>query len=115
MADLVDGRGATHVVDVPNAGAIPGLADDVVVEVAARIDADGAHPLPVGPLRADVDALLRTVKDAELLTVKAAVTGDPAAALLGLVSNPLGPPLAQIDAVWARLRELNAGMLGRLG
>ena len=115
MADLVNGTGAVHVVDVPNAGAIPGLPDDVVVEVAARIDATGAHPLPVAPLRADVDALLRTVKDAELLTVEAAVTGDESVALLALVSNPLGPPLAQAAAVWARLRELNTGMLGRLG
>jgi len=115
MADLVAGTGAVHVVDVPNAGAIPGLPDDVVVEVSARVDASGAHPLPVAPLRPDVDALLRTVKDAELLTVEAAVHGDEDAAILALVSNPLGPPLARAGEVWARLRELNAGWLGRLG
>jgi len=115
MADLIGGSGATHVVDVPNAGAIPGLPDDVVVEVTARIDASGAHPLPVAPLRPDVDALLRSVKDAELLTVEAAVNGDESAARLALLSNPIGPPLAQIDAVWRRLRELHRGLLGRLG
>ena len=115
MADLVAPSGAVHVVDVPNAGAIPGLPDDVVVEVAARIDADGATPIPVAPLRADVDALLRTVKDAELLTVEAAVAGDERAALLALITNPLGPPLRLADAVWRRMRELNAGAFGRLG
>lgn len=115
IADLVVGSGAVHVVDVPNAGAIPGLPDDVVVEVAARIDATGATTIPVAPLRADVDALLRTVKDAELLTVQAAVEGDHRAAELALISNPLGPPLAQAAQVWQRLRELNAGALGRLG
>ena len=41
MADLVAGTGAVHVVNTPNRGAIPGLADDVVVEVAARIGAAG--------------------------------------------------------------------------
>jgi len=69
----------------------------------------------VAPLRPHVDALLRSVKDAELLSVEAAVNGDESAARLALLSNPIGPPLAQIDAVWRRLRELHRGLLGRLG
>jgi 6-phospho-beta-glucosidase len=115
MADLVAGTGAVHVVNTPNRGAIPGLADDVVVEVAARIGAAGPVPIEVPPLRADMDALLRTMKDVELLTVEAAVHGDEDAALRALVTNPLGPSMSAATAVWARLLELNAGMLGRLG
>ncbi len=115
MADLVAGTGAVHVVNTPNRGAIPGLDDDVVVEVAARIGAAGPEPLEVPPLRADMDALLRTMKDVELLTVEAAVHGDEDAALRALVTNPLGPSMSTAPAVWARLREMNAGMLGRLG
>jgi 6-phospho-beta-glucosidase len=114
MADLWTDAGTVHVVDVPNQGAIPGLPDDVVVEVGARIDRDGAHPIPVAPLRADVDALVRTVKDFELLTVEAAVHGDEQAALLALVTNPLGPPAHAAPALWKRLREVHAGLLGRL-
>jgi 6-phospho-beta-glucosidase len=114
MADLWTDAGTVHVVDVPNQGAIPGFPDDVVVEVAARIDRDGAHPIPVAPLRADVDALVRTVKDFELLTVEAAVHGDEQAALLALVTNPLGPPAHAAPALWKRLREVHAGLLGRL-
>ncbi len=72
-------------------------------------------PLPVGPLRPDVDALIRTVKDFELLTVEAAVHGDEEAALRALVTNPIGPPMSQAPAVWKRLQEVNAGWLGRLG
>jgi 6-phospho-beta-glucosidase len=113
MADLVAGTGAVHVVNTPNQGAIAGLDDDVVVEVAARIGASGPEPIPVPPLRADMDALLRTVKDAELLTVEAAVHGDEDAALRALVTNPLGPSMSMAPAVWARLREMNDGMLGR--
>lgn len=115
MADLVGGAGAVHVVNTTNRGAIPGLADDVVVEVAARVVAGGVEPLPVAPLRADVDALLRTVKDFELLTVEAAVHGDHDAALRALVTNPLGPNMSRAPAVWARLREVHAGWLGKLG
>ena len=50
LASLTAGTGDVQVVDVRNDGAIPGLADDDVVEVPAIIDADGAHPLPREPL-----------------------------------------------------------------
>ncbi len=115
MADLVRGDGAVHVVNTPNRGAIPGLGDDVVVEVAARILGDGPHPLPVAPLRADVDALVRTVKDVELLAVQAAVDGDEHSAMRALVTHPLGPPMSRVRPLWNRLRELNRGQLGALG
>ncbi len=115
MADLVSGADTVHVVNTPNRGAIPGLADDVVVEVSARVDVGNVTPLPVGPLRPDVDALIRTMKDFELLTVEAAVHGDEEAALRALVTNPIGPPMSQAPAVWKRLQEVNAGWLGRLG
>jgi 6-phospho-beta-glucosidase len=115
MADLVADAGTVHVVNSPNRGAIPGLDDDVVVEVSATVGARGVRPLPVAPLRPDVDALIRTMKDVELLTVTAAVDGDDDAAMRALVTNPLGPSMSQAPAVWARLREMNAGLLGRLG
>ena len=115
MADLVSGAGAVHVVNTPNHGAIPGLPDDVVVEVSARVGSGRVTPLPVGPLRPDVDALIRTVKDFELLTVEAAVHGDEEAALRALVTNPIGPSMSQAPAVWQRLKEVHAGWLGRLG
>jgi 6-phospho-beta-glucosidase len=115
MADLMSDAGTVHVVNTPNRGAIPGLPDDVVVEVSARVDSGRVTPLPVGPLRPDVDALIRTMKDFELLTVDAAVHGDEEAALRALVTNPIGPPMSQAPAVWQRLKEVHAGWLGRLG
>jgi 6-phospho-beta-glucosidase len=115
MADLTTGAGTVHVVNAPNRGAIPGLPDDVVVEVSARVGSGEVTPLPVAPLRPDVDALVRTMKDFELLTVEAAVHGDRESALRALVTNPIGPSMSQAPAVWERLREMNAGQLGRLG
>jgi alpha-galactosidase len=47
---LANGNGGTFQVNIPNRGTLPGIADDVVVEVAARIDASGVHPLPAIPL-----------------------------------------------------------------
>ena len=46
IASLHDGAGDVQVVDVRNDGAIPDLPADAVVEIPARIDRDGAHPLP---------------------------------------------------------------------
>ena len=45
IASLHDGSGDVQVVDVRNDGALPDLPDDAVVEIPARIDRDGAHPL----------------------------------------------------------------------
>jgi len=114
MADIAGDTGNVHVINTLNRGAIPGLPDDVVVEVSAEVRQQGVRPIPVGPLRADVDALLRTVKDFELLTVQAAVDGDEEAAVLALVTNPLGPPISQAHTVWRRLKEVNSGWLGKL-
>ena len=114
MADVATDAGTVHVVNTPNRGAIPGLGDDVVVETNARVGRSGATPIATAPLRSDVDALVRTVKDFELLTVQAAVDGDPDAARLALLTNPLGPPAHQVEEVWQRLREVHRGLLGRL-
>ena len=46
VASLHAGTNDVQVVNVRNDGAIPNLPDDAVVEVSARVDRDGAHPLP---------------------------------------------------------------------
>jgi 6-phospho-beta-glucosidase len=68
---------------------VGGLPDDVVVEVPARVDADGAHPLPLDPLAPELLGLVQQAKAYERLTVEAAVTGDRTVALKALLANPL--------------------------
>src|SRR5207237_500568 len=46
IASLAAGTGDVQVVDVRNGTILAGLPADAVVEVPARIDRDGAHPLP---------------------------------------------------------------------
>jgi 6-phospho-beta-glucosidase len=89
VASLHAGTGDVQVVNVRNAGAIPGLPDDAVVEIAARVDRDGAHPLPVAPLAPDMLGLVEHVKAFELLTAAAATSGDRSLALRALMTNPL--------------------------
>jgi 6-phospho-beta-glucosidase len=89
IASLQADTGDVQVVDIRNDGTIPGLPDDAVVEVAARIDSKGAHPLAVEPLEPEIGGLVQQVKAYERLTVRAATSGDRAAALKALVVNPL--------------------------
>ena len=89
IASLHAGTGDTQVVDVRNDGALPGLPDDAVVEVPARIDADGAHPLAQEPLAPELLGLVQQAKAYERLAVQAAVTGDRTVALKALLANPL--------------------------
>ena len=112
IASLHAGTGDVQVVDVRNAGALPGIADDEVVEVPARITRSGAVPLPQAPLHPEMLALIRRVKAYERLTIRAALSGDRSVALEALSANPLVPgevagPL--LDA----LLEANRALLPR--
>jgi 6-phospho-beta-glucosidase len=89
MASLHAGSGDVQVVDVRNQGAIAGLPDDAVVEVPARIDREGAHPLPLSPLQPEMLGLVQQVKAYERLAVRAACEGSREAALKALLANPL--------------------------
>lgn len=114
MADIVSDARTTHVVNTRHGGAVAGMPADVVMETPCIVGAGGPQPVPAQPLRADVDALVRTVKDFELLTIEAAVNGDEDAALRALLTNPLGPDLSMVHDLWNRLKEEHRGLLGAL-
>jgi len=89
IASLHSGTGDEQIVDVRNDGALPDLPDDAVVEIPARITADGAEVHPLDPLPPEMLGLVQQLKAYERLTVKAAIDGDRDAALKALVANPL--------------------------
>ncbi len=109
IASLHDDTGDIQVVDVRNDGAIPGLAEDAVVEVGCTVDANGAHPLPQRPLPPDMAGLVAHVKAYEQLAVTAAITGSRETMIRALVANPLVGqyPLAEqlADALLAANRH----------
>jgi 6-phospho-beta-glucosidase len=112
MASLHAGTGDVQVVDTRNDGALPDLPDDAVVEVPARIDRDGAHPLPAKPLAPEMRGLVEHVKAYERLTVEAALAGDRRTALRALIANPLVPAM-QAPALLDAILEANAAYLPR--
>jgi 6-phospho-beta-glucosidase len=113
IASLHDGAGDVQVVDVRNDGAIPGVADGSVVEVPARIDRDGAHPIPVAPLAPEMRALVAHVKAYEDLAIEAAVTGDRRVAFRALLANPLVRDAETARLLLAAILDAPGGHLPR--
>ena len=103
--------GETHVVNVRNNGAVPGWPADWVLEMPAKVDRKGIHPIPADPLPPACFGLLAHVKAYELLTVEAAVHGDRQAAYQALLIHPLGPKADKVQAVLDDLLETNKAYL----
>ena len=103
--------GETHVVNIRHNGAVPGWPADWVLEMPARVDRKGIHPLPAEPLPPACFGLLAHVKAYELLTVEAAVHGDRQAAYQALLAHPLGPQAGQVQAVLDDMLETNRAYL----
>jgi len=112
IASLHAGTGDVQVVDVRNAGALPGIAAGEVVEVPARITRSGPQPLPQGRLHPEMMELVRQVKTYERLTIRAALSGDRAEALEALLANPL-VPAAVAEPLLDALLEANRPLLPR--
>jgi 6-phospho-beta-glucosidase len=113
IASLTDGRGDVQIVDVRNDGTLPGLADADVVEVPAKIDRDGAHPIAQAPLSPSQYELVSRVKAYERLTIRAAVSGDTAIARAALAANPLAGDPSRADELLEAVLEGNARWLPR--
>ena len=111
IASLRAGSGDVQVVNIRNDGALAGLPDDAVVEVPARIDRDGAHPVELRPLEPDMLALVQAVKGYERLAIRAATSGDRPTALRALVANPLVGGVDVAGPLLDALLEANAGFL----
>jgi 6-phospho-beta-glucosidase len=99
VASLTNDDGAVHEVDLRNAGTLPGLAADDVVEVPARVTRAGPEPLPQAPLAPELLGLVQHVAAYERLAAEAAVTRDPRTARMALLAHPLIGQLEQVDAL----------------
>ena len=89
IAALTGARPARLVVDVQNRGAIPDLADSLVVEVLCDVDKNGARPRAVAPLGPTREPLVRALGEFTQQTASAARARDLLAAIDALALNPL--------------------------
>ncbi len=109
--ELIDSHcndlGQVQVVNIRHNGQVRGWPADWVVEMPARVDHAGIHPLPAEPLPPACFGLVAQIKMYELLTVEAGVHGDRNAAYQALLCHPLGPKADQVQAVLDDLLETN--------
>jgi 6-phospho-beta-glucosidase len=75
--------------NVPNNGAIEGMADDDVVEVLCRVDSSGAQPVRIGAVHEDHLRLMQSVKRYERLAVQAILKRSRLLAVEALMMHPL--------------------------
>ena len=97
--------GETHVVNTVNNGAVKSWPADWVLELPCRIDKNGATPLPAEPLPDVCFGLIAQVKSYEILTARAAVSGDRNLLYQALLAHPLGPEMGDIEAVMEDLLQ----------
>ncbi len=111
LASLAGDVGDTQVVNVRNAGTMPFLPDDAVIEVPAVIGAGGAEPAGVAPLGPLMRGLVAHVSAYEELAVDAALRGGRSRVAAALLAHPL---VGQFDLAFQladRLIAENSGYL----
>jgi 6-phospho-beta-glucosidase len=93
------GGGREMVLNLPNRGAIPGLADDDVVEISCLVDGGGPRPKRAALPPPAILELLRRVKAYERMAARAILDRDRAMAIDALFLHPL-------VASWSIAREI---------
>lgn len=103
---MIENRNDIHIVSAPNYGVIPNLPDEAMVEVCAKVNRYGVHPIYTGPMNEALAAHLRHYVSMQQQMVKAALTGDRKAALHALLLDPTTASKLDIDETQAMLDEL---------
>lgn len=85
----LSGRDRRLILNVPNAGAMPELPADAVVEVPCILRGTEPRPMQAGPLPGAVAGLVRQVAHHNRLATDAAVAGDRDLAVRAMVAHPL--------------------------
>ncbi|MTE19077.1 6-phospho-beta-glucosidase [Streptomyces sp. TRM43335] len=100
---LGDGGRGVQVVNVRNAGTLPFLPDDAVVEVPAEVTPAGAEPLPVPALSPLHAGLVSAVTAYEHLALEAALHGGRDRVFAALLAHPLVGQYALAEGLTDRL------------
>ena len=106
------GRGENrHVVNVRNRGTLPFLADDAVVEVSARVGAEGVTPLPMPELDPLQRGLVAHVSAYEELALDAALHGGRERVFRALLAHPLVGQVDVAEMLADRMIDMNREFL----
>lgn len=92
---------------VYNRGAIPNLPDDLAVEVPVMLDAQGPHPMSLGPLPEGIAKLLLMQASCQQLSVEAAIHGSKELALQALLIDPVMNSSVAAERILEELWQYN--------
>lgn len=92
---------------VYNRGAIPNLPDDLAVEVPVMLDAQGPHPISLGPLPDGIAKLLLMQASCQQLSVEAAIRGSKELALQALLIDPVMNSSVAAEKILEELWQYN--------
>jgi 6-phospho-beta-glucosidase len=111
LASLTLDTRDTQVVNVRNAGTLPFLPDEAVIEVPATVGAQGAVPAPVDPVEPLQRGLIAHVSAYEELAVDAALRGGAGRVEAALLAHPLVGQADRARCLTDRLLAENAPYL----
>ncbi|MEO7295971.1 MAG: glycoside hydrolase [Candidatus Limnocylindria bacterium] len=109
---IVNDRGTTWPVNVPNRGAVlHGFPEDLVVEVPARVSASGIEPAAVAPLPAAVRGLIGSLGSYQALAAEAAWSGSRRDGIHALVAHPLILTLSRAETLYDEMAVAHRAFL----
>src|SRR5205085_12278275 len=88
ISSLVRDTNDVQVVNVRNAGTVPFLSDEAVIEVPATVGAHGARPVAVAPVDPPFAGLMSHVTAYVVLALDAAFRGERVRVLTAFISHP---------------------------
>ncbi|WP_130491031.1 alpha-galactosidase [Motilibacter rhizosphaerae] len=98
---IVTGQHREIVANVPNLGLIDNLPAGFTIEVPADVDATGVRPRPAGALPTQCAAVNAAYCSTGMLTVEAAVTGDPRKVRQAAMVDANTSASLTVDRIWA--------------
>jgi len=99
---------------VPNAGAVPNLPEDAVVETGGLFECGDVTPEPTPPLPPAAAAVTRRELEIEELAVEAWAKGSRKAALQALLLDPCVDSITRAELLLDRMLALQGGYLPEL-
>lgn len=111
IAAMAAGRRSRFVIQQRNQGAVPNLPTEAVAQFPAWVGADGFERIPMEPLPEAEVGLIRQIQGAELLNVKAALTGDRTFAIEAAAQNPLVGGRAKAERIIGELLHVHRAHL----
>lgn len=111
MDAVFNGKAEVHPMNLPNHGALPGFADDLVVEVPCRVVGGWVEPIPQPALRPQVRGLVEMLAEYQALAAEVGWGGTRRDGIRALVANPLVPSLPVAEALYDDLATAHRAYL----